>query len=44
MYDDDAYNFVMANSTDEKFRENLSKFRDIYSNAMNRIDYTKYDS
>lgn len=44
MYDDDAYNFVMANSTDEKFRENLSKFRDIYSNAMNRVDYTKYDS
>lgn len=44
MYDDDAYNFVMANSTDKKFRENLSKFRDIYSNAMNRIDYTKYDS
>lgn len=44
MYDDDAYNFVMANSTDKKFRENLSKFRDIYSNAMNRVDYTKYDS
>lgn len=44
MYDDDAYNFVMANSTDEKFKENLSKFRDIYSNAMNRVEYTKYDS
>ena len=44
MYDDDAYNFVMANSTDKKFKENLSKFRDIYSNAMNRVDYTKYDS
>lgn len=44
MYDDDAYNFVMANSTDEKFRENLSKFRDIYSNAMNRVEYAKYDS
>jgi len=44
MYDDNTYNFVKANSTDEKFKENLSKFRDIYSNAMNRVDYTKYDS
>ena len=44
MYDDNTYNFVKANSTDEKFKENLSKFRDIYSNAMNRVEYTKYDS
>lgn len=44
MYNNDAYNFVMANSTDKKFRENLSKFRDIYSNAMNRVEYAKYDS
>lgn len=44
MYDDDAYNTVMANATSDKFKENLQRFRNIYSNAMNRIDYTKYDS
>lgn len=43
MYDDAAYNTVMANATSDKFKENLQKFRDIYSNAMNRVEYTNYD-
>lgn len=44
MYDDDAYNRAMANATTKEFRNNLEKFRNIYSNAMQRVDYTKYDS
>lgn len=44
MFSDEAYNELMNAPGSKEFKQNLQKYRSVYTNALNRIEYDKYDS
>lgn len=43
MFSDAAYSEILKSPVSEKFKQNLQKYRDVYANALKRVEYDKYD-